>query len=188
MEQREIHNYSHMQDEVYDVVNEKGEKVATATWHEVHAKGLLHATAAALVFKDASKKEILIKRRSNSMIQKPGLWEYSAGGHVLAGQTPEGGVRAELQEELFEGRKLPKFVIRPVMKFFNNDIPNNKEILHLFEAIYPGPFFHGRKEVAAPPKWVKWLDLLADMRNKPEKYTPVFHNIIEHYQRSQASG
>ncbi len=47
-------------DEIYDVIDKEGNKISTATWTEVHTKGLLHQVAAVLIFKDDSKSEVLI--------------------------------------------------------------------------------------------------------------------------------
>ncbi len=63
-----------MQDEVYDVFDMQGNKVGTATWTECHSKGLVHRTVSALVFKDDTKREMLIQRRSLQMTQSPGTW------------------------------------------------------------------------------------------------------------------
>jgi isopentenyldiphosphate isomerase len=170
-----------MADEVYDVVDETGNKIGTATWTEVHAKGLLHQCVSALVFKDTTRSETLLQKRSQNMSQNPGLWQHAAGGHVLAGQSVEQGIRTELQEELFAGHELPDFEIKKVGSFFNHDMPNNKEILNLFEVTYPGPFYFDDKELAEPPTWIRWTDLLKDLKDNPNKYTPVFHTIIKFY-------
>ncbi len=170
-----------MQDEIYDVIDEQGKKIGTASWTEVHASGLLHQCASALIFKDDSRVETLLQKRSATMKQYPGLWQHAAGGHVLSGMTPEEGVRTELQEELFADRALPYFEIKKITSFHNQDIPNNNEILNLFEVIYPGPFYFDKKEVAEPPQWIAWDDLIQDMNVFPEKYTPVFHSIVKEY-------
>ena len=106
-----------MVDEVYDVVDELGKKIRTATWTEVHTKGLRHQTVSALIFKDKTKLEVLIQRRSAAMAQDPGVWQHSAGGHVLSEDTKDKGIRKELQEELFAGHTLPKFEIKKLFTF-----------------------------------------------------------------------
>lgn len=173
-----------MSDEVYDVIDQSGAKIGTATWTEVHTKGLLHPNVSVLIFKDKSKQETLLQRRSSTMHQQPGKWQHAAGGHVLAGETPDEGIQKELQEELFHNHPLPQFKIKKILTFHNHDIPNNHELLTLYEVIYPGPFFPDPKEVAGAPIWIKWADLLKDMGANPRKYTPAFHNIIEAYLKS----
>lgn len=174
-----------MPDEIYDIVAKNGTKIGTATWTEVHTKGLLHQCASILIFRDKSRNETLIQRRSLRMAQHPGIWQHAAGGHILAGETADEGIRKELQEELFYNHNLPKFKIKKIITFFQNDFPNNRELLTLYEAIYPGPFFHDPKEVAEPPIWITWAELLENIKNNPTQFTPAFHNIIHAYLNSK---
>lgn len=167
-----------MPDEIYDVVGEQGQVIRTATWTECHTKGLLHKSCSALIFKDTSKKEILLQRRSEKMKQEPRKWQHSAGGHTLCGDTPEECIKKELQEELFDNHTLPPFEIKKVTTFRLNDLPNNHELLTLFEVVYPGPFYFGKKEVAEEPRWIKWDDLMQDLQYNPKKYSQAFLDII----------
>jgi len=171
-----------MIDEIYDVFDRAGNKVGQATWTECHTKGFIHRCASALIFKNRSKQETLIQQRSANMSQHPKLWTHAVGGHVLAGDTMEEGIRKELQEELFWNHSLPNLVIKKIVTFFNHDMPNNNEFLTLFEVIYSGPFFYNPTEVAKPPEWIAWPKLIDDMRRSPAKYTPVFHKIIDVYE------
>ena len=172
-------------DEIYDVVDKNGNKIREATWTEVHTQGLLHLTAAVLIFKDISKKEVLIQKRSEKMKQTPGQWQHSAGGHILAGDMPDQAIRKEISEELFSGRNLPDFEIKKVLSFLQQDFPNNNEIMHLYEAIYPGPFYHDEKEVAEEPVWKNWGELIKDMKENPNTYTPSFHCIMKEYNHEE---
>ena len=88
------------------------------------------------------------------------------------------------QEELFHEKPLPPFELRKVLTFRNyEDIPNNREILHVYEAVYPGPFFFSPKEVAEEPVWMDWQKLIESMKAHPELYTGAFHNIMKEYVR-----
>lgn len=71
--------------------------------------------------------------------------------------------------------------IREVDVFLNDDFPGNREFLHVFEVIYPGPFFHNPAEVAEPPQWIKWNDLKRDLVERPELYTSTLHNLVRRY-------
>jgi len=170
-----------MPDEIYDVVDKEGNKISTATWTEVHTKGLLHQVASVLIFKDDSKEEVLIQKRSANMKQHPNLWQHSAGGHILTGQTPDEAIRREIQEEIFHNHDLPDFKINKVCSFFVNDAPGNNEIMHLYKAVYPGPFFNNPKEVSEEPRWIKVVDLQNDMFRNPSKYSPGSHRIMKEY-------
>ncbi len=172
-----------MQDEIYDVIDKRGNKIGTATWTEVHTKGLLHQAVSVLIFKDSSKKEFLLQRRSKSAAQSPGVWQHAAAGHVKSGDTLDDTARKELQEELFCGHTLPFLELRRLGSFFNHDLPGNYEIVYLYETIYPGPFFHSPEEVAEPPKWVHWDKLLVDMELNPNKYAEYFFAVIREYRK-----
>lgn len=169
-----------MQDEIYDIFNDAWEKIGTASWTEVHSKGLIHENATAMVFKDATKKEVLLQRRSMKMKQSPGLLTNSAGGHLKTGVSADDGMREELQEELFAGHELPALTITKIARFLNEDIPNNKEILNVYEVVWPGPFYFDAEELEHPPEWLLWDDLIADIKLHPEKYTKVLRNILMH--------
>lgn len=174
-----------MIDEVYDIFNEQWEKIGTATWTEVHTKFLLHKSSAALVFRDASCREVLLQRRGYNMAQGPGLLTSSAGGHALSGQTSEECMRDELGDELFFGQPLPAVELCLVDVFLNIDcfsaegVPQNREIISIFEAIYPGPFFYNPEEVAEPPQWIAWDELKKDMEDNPKKYTRLLHEMVQ---------
>jgi isopentenyldiphosphate isomerase len=171
-----------MADEVYDIFDKEGRVIGTATWSECHRKGLIHQVSSVLVFKDSSKKEILLQKRSDKMNQDPSLLQHSAGGHTISGKTPEEGAEEELREELFRDHELSKLKLTKVCTFFQNDLPNNNEIMNVFEFVYPGPFYFG-KELAEEPVWVKWEDLIKDVEENSQKYTKSFRNILDNYGR-----
>ena len=174
-----------MDDEVYDIFDEQGAHIGTATWTEVHTKGLIHKTSAVLLFKDKTRKEVLIQKRSMKMDHDPGLWTSSAGGHILEGRSPEEGARSEIQEELFAEHQMPDVHLEFAFMFFlDEDIPNNREFIHIYRAYSAGPFFHDKKKEVAEIKWVDWKDLLKELDEHPEKFTNSFRMIIKEYQKT----
>ncbi|MBI4894802.1 MAG: NUDIX domain-containing protein [Candidatus Aenigmarchaeota archaeon] len=174
-----------MEDETYDVVNEDDRVVGKATWTECHRKGLRHRTSCVLIFKDRTRREILLQKRSTDMEQDPGLWQHSAGGHVMAGETARKAAETEMKEELFAGMRMPDIKLRRVLKFANDNLAKNKEITTVFEAVHPGPFRHDRKEVGAKPVWTDLDFVLKDVRKNPGNYTVSFRNIIREYAKSR---
>lgn len=167
-------------EELYDVLDSKGNKIGSATWKEIHSRGLLHQVVAALIFKDECRDELLLQRRAYR-VQDPGLWNHSAGGHMASGEMPLEAMLRELQEELFFEHKFPDLAIRSVGFFAHADRPNNNEILHLFEVFYKGPFYYNKDEVSEEPIWIKWDDLLHDITLKSSCYTVSFKNTLEYY-------
>jgi isopentenyldiphosphate isomerase len=133
-----------------------------------------------LVFKDATKRELLIQKRSARMVHSPGVWGHSVGGHVRAGKTPREGALEELREEIFFGKRVPDAPVRFVTRYFHHDLPHNYEFLSVFEMVYPGPFSRGRKEVTKL-KWIQMDELIQDMKRNPKKYAEAFHLVMQHY-------
>jgi len=170
--------------ELYDVVDKKGNKIGVANWTECHTKGLLHQCVHGILFRTDEKKEILMKKRSYKMVQEPGAREIAVAGHLLFGETPKQGIIKEFQEELFSGNKLPQeFRIKKVGTFFNSDIPNNHELVHLFEIICPGPFFPDSEEVDGKPMWINLKKLLLDIKSNTNEYARFSINALNAYLR-----
>ena len=116
------------------------------------------------------------------MVQEPRLWEIAVAGHLLSGKTPKQGIMEEFQEELFSNRELPSnFAIRKICSFFNNDIPNNHELVYLFEIIYPGPFVADLEEIEGEPVWIDFDQLLRNIKNNPKKYASYSINSLKEY-------
>jgi len=170
-----------MIDETYDVFDKRGKKIGRATWTEVHTKGLLHRSACVLVFRDRSRKEMLLQRRSRGMAQDPGLWQHAAGGHVLSGDSPLKTAMKETKEELFAGMRMPRVRLRRVTEFLNDNLRNNHEISTVYECFYPGPFSGKSDELEERPRWVETSRLLADVRRRPMRYTKSFRNVLKAY-------
>jgi isopentenyldiphosphate isomerase len=171
-----------MEDEIYDIVNEDGTSTGkTATWTEVHTSNLLHGSVSILIFKDKSKKDILLHKRSIKMAQDPGVWQHSAGGHILAGDTPLEAIKKEISEELFDNGILPKMEIKEVVTYLHEDFPGNREILTVYESIYPGPFNLGYEAMECA--WVNWKAFLSDLQITPNKYSPACRLLVKKYNK-----
>ena len=169
--------------EVLDVIDKNGNVIGRATREECHEKGLLHKTASIFVFKDDSKKEILLMRRSSKSDQDAGRYCH-IGGHVPSGQSYEEAARRELNEEIFYGHIMSKEIkFEAVSQHMYNDLPNNFEMTKLFYAIHPGPFFPDPFESSGELKFFDMDGLLAEIKNNPEKFTNAFRLNLEEYFR-----
>jgi isopentenyl-diphosphate delta-isomerase type 1 len=87
-----------MNEEVFDVVNDRDEVVGRAPRSEVHQRGLLHRAIHALVFN--SRGQIFLQQRSLNKDRQPGLWDSSASGHLDSGEDYDACAVRELREEL----------------------------------------------------------------------------------------
>ena len=173
-------------DEIYDVVDKNGHQLGTASWTECHTKGLLHQCVHGLIFNNKSREKILIQKRSKNAIQEPNKWEASTAGHLVSGETPEEGILRELEEELFANHKLPNSIkARKITTFLNNDIPNNNELVYLFEIIYQGPFYYQKLDYSRKPLWIDFDRLLKDINKNPAKYAQFFINDMKEFVSSR---
>ncbi len=87
-----------MNEEIFDVVNERDEVVARQTRREVHRLGLMHRAVHVLVFN--SQGQVFLQKRSMKKDRQPGLWDSSASGHVDSGEDYDACAMRELGEEI----------------------------------------------------------------------------------------
>ncbi|MBI5409403.1 MAG: NUDIX domain-containing protein [Nitrospirae bacterium] len=86
-------------EELLEVVNEKGEVLKTLPRSVIHGDpSLMHRVVHVLVFNKLG--ELLLQKRSMSKDVAPGKWDTSVGGHVDHGETIVMAVRRETGEEL----------------------------------------------------------------------------------------
>jgi isopentenyldiphosphate isomerase len=88
-------------EELFDVYDERGTPIGTATREETHSRGLWHHTIHCWVVRlgHDGRARILFQRRSESKDTNPGGYDITAAGHLSAGETPHDATR-ELEEEL----------------------------------------------------------------------------------------
>ena len=85
--------------EMLDILNSDGSPTGKiASKKEAHEKGLWHKASHIWFVND--KKEILLQKRSDTMISHPGEYDISAAGHLSAGDSPISGALREIKEEL----------------------------------------------------------------------------------------
>jgi isopentenyldiphosphate isomerase len=86
--------------ETLDYLNDNRQVIGKATRHEVHQKGLWHQTFHCWIIGFENEHPyLLFQRRSLEKHNHPGLYDISAAGHLLTGESPQDGLR-ELKEEL----------------------------------------------------------------------------------------
>lgn len=86
-------------EELFDTLTPNGEYTGkTASRDECHYQGLWHKAVAVFIIN--SKNQVLLQKRSPQKKLWPGMWDISAGGHVLAGELGFQAVIRECQEEL----------------------------------------------------------------------------------------
>ncbi|MBI2043259.1 NUDIX domain-containing protein [Candidatus Pacearchaeota archaeon] len=160
-----------MADELVDVVNEQDEIIGKEWKSVCHKEGILHRIAAVFIFND--KGELLLQKRSTKKSIGSGLYDYSASGHIGAGESYKDGARKELNEELGIDTKLKEFSGRIKTENFREEGVNIKHHITLFVGYNNGPFNIQKEELDS----VAFFDLgnieKMILRN-PEKFTMGF--------------
>ena len=87
-----------MNEEIFDVVNERDEVIDRQPRREVHRLGLLHRAVHVLVFN--ARGQVFLQKRSMSKDTSPGLWDSSSSGHLDSGEDYDYCAVRELREEI----------------------------------------------------------------------------------------
>ena len=159
-----------MNDEIFDVVNERDEVIGRNTRREVHRLGLLHRSVHVLVCN--SQGQVFLQKRSMTKDRQPGLWDSSASGHVDSGETYDACTLRELREELGLS---PQQAPRPLFK-----LPASAETDHEHVWVYrceaEGPFSLHPEEIERgawfhPEEVTRWL------AEQPHEFATAFRVI-----------
>jgi isopentenyl-diphosphate delta-isomerase type 1 len=145
-----------MNDERFDVVNERDEVIGRASRGEVHARGLKHRAVHVLVFNAGG--ELFLQKRSRRKDRQPGVWDSSASGHVDAGEEYDACAVRELHEEL--GLVLSQ---TPERLFkINACAETDQEFVWVYRCRHDGPFILHPEEIDAggwfaPETVTRWM-------------------------------
>jgi isopentenyldiphosphate isomerase len=111
-----------MSEEYCDILDSKGQKTGeVAPYSDVHKKGLIHRAVVVILL--SLDKKILLQRRALTMSAFPGLWDFSATGHVSAGETAVEAAKKETLEEI--GLDFPLNSFQHLFEIDNNFVLNN---------------------------------------------------------------
>jgi isopentenyldiphosphate isomerase len=154
-----------VQDEIFDVVNERDEVVGQLPRKEVHRRGLMHRAMHVLIFN--SKGEIFLQKRSMKKDNFPGRWDSSAAGHLATGEDYDACALREVREELgFEMRCVPERILRIAACE-----ETGQEFVWVYRCEYEGPFELCVEEIErgewfSPEKVTHWI------AERPEDFAP----------------
>jgi len=116
-----------MQDEYFDIVNERNEIVGQEKRQVVHKTGLWHRGVHVFLF--TPDRKLLIQKRSQTRDKFPGTLDCSVSEHLKPGESFFVGAIRGLREELgLEGIHLTRLV-----RFKMNYGPNDNEFSEVFE-------------------------------------------------------
>jgi isopentenyldiphosphate isomerase len=133
--------------EYFPVVTAEGEVVGKALRQDCHnGSHILHPVVHLHVF--SSKGELYLQRRAMHKDLLPGYWDTAVGGHVMYGETIMQALVREVQEEIGITDFTPEHV-----ETYRYDSSRESEMVHVYKAIYDGPFHWNDGEVMDGRFW-----------------------------------
>jgi len=162
-----------MPEEQFEVIDKEGKVIGLKPRSEVHAKGLRHKGIYLMVFDE--KDKVFVQQRAANKDIEPLKWDFSMAGHLSPGEDFEKACLREAREELGIKVRNPKLVDEINWKYeYSNGLKDN-ELNHFFSAKFEGEIKFQDGEVKQG-KWLSLRELLQEMKEKPEKFTPWFLN------------
>jgi isopentenyl-diphosphate Delta-isomerase len=145
-----------MQEEIFDVVNERDEITGRQPRSEVHRLGLMHRAVHVLVFNAAG--QVFLQKRSMKKDRQPGLWDSSTSGHVDGGEDYDTCAVRELGEEIgLQLNKAPQRLFKLAAS-----AETDQEHVWVYRCEAEGPFRLHPEEIErggwfAPAEVTRWM-------------------------------
>ena len=146
-----------MNQEIFDVVNDRDEVMDRLPRSEVHRLGLKHRATHVLVFNSAGK--VFLQKRSMQKDRQPGVWDSSVSGHVDSGEDYDACAVRELREEI------GLIVAQPPERLFKVDAgeETDQEFVWVYRCDHDGPFTLHPDEIEqgdwfTPAEVTRWME------------------------------
>ena len=166
-----------MQEERVILVDENDSPLGTMPKMEAHEKAVLHRAFSVFVMN--RNGETLLQQRAADKYHSPLLWTNTCCSHQREGESNISAGKRRLQEEMgfeTELRELFSFIYKAP---FDNGLTEH-ELDHVMMGDYNGEPAINTAEVA-DYKWMKPVDIKADIGKHPERYTAWFKIIFEKF-------
>lgn len=163
-------------EEYIDIVNEKDEIIGVEERKIVNKSGMKNFRTVN-IFLVNSKGEILIQHRSDNRRLFPGMWDFSAAGHIKTGEDYKEAAIRETKEELGVDVELKEVAY---LNPYKHGISSFKKI---YVAHYDGKFIYDTYGIASifykKPEEIKQFLEQEDNKFLPD-YKEVFDYLYEH--------
>ncbi|MBN1522588.1 MAG: NUDIX domain-containing protein [Candidatus Aureabacteria bacterium] len=162
--------------EIFEVIDESGIFIRTATREECHSgSNLIHRAVHCFVFND--RGGLFLQKRSKTKIIQPGKWDISIGGHVLAKESFEEALIRESKEELGLLLKTSDFLYQYIWK-----CQRETELVRTYETTIPfkTKIVWNTNEIDDGKFW-STEEILMAIEKAPETFTPNFLYEIKRF-------
>jgi isopentenyldiphosphate isomerase len=166
-----------MNEDIFDVVNERDEVVGRRPRSEVHRLGLMHRAAHILVFN--ARGQVFLQKRSMKKDRQPGVWDSSASGHVDSGEDYDTAALRELWEEI--GLR-PVAALQRLFKL-PASTETDQEHVWVYRCTAEGPF-HLHPEEIDDGAWFEPGEVDRWMQDRPEDFASALVFIWKRVRKS----
>lgn len=163
------------EEEIVDIVDERGRVLYPLTKVEAHQKGLLHKTVIAEV-RDSKGRWLLIEQAPHK--QDAGQYVSPVGGHVKSGESEEEALKREAMEEI----GLENFEYELVgRKIFNRTVLGRHENHYfiVFKITTDEPLKLGDEAVGYKAFEEEYLQ--KELEANPNKFGGAFFFVVENF-------
>jgi isopentenyldiphosphate isomerase len=161
------------------VVNELDEPVGGMPIAEVYQQGLIHRVIYVVV--EDLKGDILLQKRSATIIGDANKWDISVGGHVDEGEDYTTTAQREMYEELgLKNLKLTKLGYDYRQVYVDNHLAKRFVTIFKTQIAHDTPIKFPPEEISAV-QWMKVSEIKRLITTKPETVTTSLKQYMKDY-------
>lgn len=164
------------------LVNEQDQELGTADIYEAHrGNGLKHRALSVILYRRVGDKtEILMQKRADAKPVFPGLWSNTCCTNMRPGDAYLPRAESRLREEM--GIVCPKERLRVLYQFSYEaqDMANVGWCENELDTVIVGEWdgeMALNPEEASDAKWMEYGEMVEDIKNNPDIYSP-WHKMI----------
>jgi isopentenyl-diphosphate delta-isomerase len=170
-------------DEILVLVDDQDNQIGTDTRENCHSgRGKLHRAYTAFLFRQG---KMLLQQRSRKKLLWPGAWDVSFTSHVYPGESYQQAASRRALQEL-QARVGPLTDIHSFVYFAPQGDNAENEFCRVLVGEYDGKIIPNPDEITAT-RWAAPSEIEADLRARPDLYTPWFKLSFEGYLKHRAA-